>query len=101
MISIYDAVKERENQIAVFQAQCSGLQAEVDALRVAARILEGSNSGPVEAPRPMAVQSVQPVQHVQPVQPVQQVQQVQPVQSVQSVQPATATLGMEKKRVWP
>jgi hypothetical protein len=95
MISIYDAVKERENQIAVFQAQISGLQAEVDALRVAARILEGSNSGPVEAPRPIAVQPVQPVQHVQPV------QQVQPAQPVQSVQPVSATLGMEKKRVWP
>ena len=41
MNNIYDAIKEKENQIAIFQAQISGLNAEIEALRVAARILEG------------------------------------------------------------
>ncbi len=58
MNNIYDAIKEKENQIAIFQAQISGLQAEIEALRVAARILEGG-SVPVgtDANRPVAVQS--------------------------------------------
>jgi hypothetical protein len=56
MTNIYDAIKEKENQIAIFQAQISGLQAEIEALRVAARILEGGNVG-AEAARPVAVQS--------------------------------------------
>jgi hypothetical protein len=56
MNNIYDAIKEKENQIAIFQAQISGLQAEIEALRVAARILEGG-SGMTEAARPVAVQS--------------------------------------------
>jgi len=54
MTNIYDAIKEKENQIAIFQAQISGLQAEIEALRVAARILEGG-SGISEAARPVAV----------------------------------------------
>jgi len=56
MTNIYDAIKEKENQIAIFQAQISGLQAEIEALRVAARILEG---GPAisDAGRPVAVQT--------------------------------------------
>ena len=33
MTNIYDAIKEKENQIAIFQAQISGLQAEIEALR--------------------------------------------------------------------
>ena len=45
MTNIYDAIKEKENQIAIFQAQISGLQAEIEALRVAARILEGGAAG--------------------------------------------------------
>jgi hypothetical protein len=57
MTNIYDAIKEKENQIAIFQAQISGLQAEIDALRVAARILEGGGPGPVETARPVAVQA--------------------------------------------
>ena len=57
MTNIYDAIKEKENQIAIFQAQISGLQAEIEALRVAARILEGGAAGNVEAARPVAVQS--------------------------------------------
>ena len=57
MTNIYDAIKEKENQIAIFQAQISGLQAEIEALRVAARILEGG-SNPGEAPRPVPVQPV-------------------------------------------
>jgi hypothetical protein len=55
MTNIYDAIKEKENQIAIFQAQISGLQAEIEALRVAARILEGGGSA--EAARPVAVQT--------------------------------------------
>ncbi|HLW54633.1 MAG TPA: hypothetical protein VKW06_17485 [Candidatus Angelobacter sp.] len=55
MTNIYDAIKEKENQIAIFQAQISGLQAEIEALRVAARILEGGNAA--EAARPVAVQT--------------------------------------------
>lgn len=60
MTNIYDAIKEKENQIAIYQAQISGLQAEIEALRVAARILEGGGgaaSSP-EAARPVAVQTV-------------------------------------------
>jgi hypothetical protein len=56
MTNIYDAIKEKENQIAIFQAQISGLQAEIEALRVAARILEGGGN-PAEAARPVAVQA--------------------------------------------
>jgi hypothetical protein len=55
MTNIYDAIKEKENQIAIFQAQISGLQAEIEALRVAARILE--SGGSAEAARPVAVQT--------------------------------------------
>jgi hypothetical protein len=58
MNNIYDAIKEKENQIAIFQAQISGLQAEIEALRVAARILEGGSAGTTETARPVAVQSV-------------------------------------------
>ncbi len=58
MNNIYDAIKEKENQIAIFQAQISGLNAEIEALRVAARILEGgSAAGISEAARPVAVQT--------------------------------------------
>lgn len=58
MNNIYDAIKEKENQIAIFQAQISGLNAEIEALRVAARILEGgSTAGVPEAARPVAVQT--------------------------------------------
>jgi hypothetical protein len=58
MNNIYDAIKEKENQIAIFQAQISGLNAEIEALRVAARILEGSGAPVVsEAARPVAVQT--------------------------------------------
>jgi hypothetical protein len=58
MNNIYDAIKEKENQIAIFQAQISGLNAEIEALRVAARILEGgSGAGVSDAARPVAVQT--------------------------------------------
>jgi hypothetical protein len=74
MTNIYDAIKEKENQIAIFQAQVSGLQAEIEALRIAARILEGGNVGPSmatsEVARPVAV-------------------------------PSAAAIGADKKRVWP
>jgi hypothetical protein len=58
MNNIYDAIKEKENQIAIFQAQISGLQAEIEALRVAVRILEGGAPGAPEAGRPVAVQTI-------------------------------------------
>ena len=51
MTNIYDAIKEKENQIAIFQAQISGLQAEIEALRVAARILEGGSVSTPDAAR--------------------------------------------------
>jgi hypothetical protein len=61
MTNIYDAIKEKENQIAIYQAQISGLQAEIEALRVAARILEGGTAaaagGTPEVARPVAVQT--------------------------------------------
>jgi len=55
MTSIYDVIKEKENQIAILQTQISGLQAEIEALRVAARILEGGIGA--ETARPVAVQT--------------------------------------------
>jgi hypothetical protein len=55
MTNIYDVIKEKENQVAIFQAQISGLQAEIEALRVASRILEGG--GGLETARPVAVQT--------------------------------------------
>jgi len=55
MTNIYDVIKEKENQIAIFQAQISGLQAEIEALRVAARIIEGGNG--LETARPVAMQA--------------------------------------------
>jgi len=55
MTNIYDAIREKENQIAIFQAQLSGLQAEIEALRVASRILEGGSG--IETARPAAVQT--------------------------------------------
>ncbi len=59
MTNIYDAIKEKENQIAIYQAQISGLQAEIEALRVAARILEGGGTpASTDAARPVAVQTV-------------------------------------------
>jgi len=57
MTNIYDAIKEKENQIAIFQAQISGLNAEIEALRVAARILEGGSVEASGSGRPVAVQS--------------------------------------------
>lgn len=55
MTNIYDAIKEKENQVAIFQTQISGLQAEIEALRVAARILEGGSGA--QTARPVAVQT--------------------------------------------
>ena len=56
MNNIYDAIKDKENQIAILQAQIAGLQAEIEALKVAARILEGGSAAP-EVARPVAVQA--------------------------------------------
>jgi len=80
MNTIFEAIKERENQIALYQAQISGLQTEIEALRIAARIMENTNNGQLEAPRPVPVQVAQPAQ---------------------ATQPAPTPIGMEKKRVWP
>ena len=55
MANLYALIKEKENQLAIFQAELSGLQAEVAALRVAARIIEGGIG--IEAARPAAVQT--------------------------------------------
>lgn len=55
MTNIYDAIKEKENQVAIFQTQISSLQAEIEALRVAARILEGVSG--TETGRPVVVQT--------------------------------------------
>jgi hypothetical protein len=40
MTSIYDMIKKKENEIAVLQEEVSGLQAEIEALHVAAGMLE-------------------------------------------------------------
>ena len=53
MTNIQDLIKEKENQVSIFQAEISGLQAEVEALRVAARIMAGGLG--VETNRPVAV----------------------------------------------
>jgi hypothetical protein len=58
MTNIYDAIKEKEQQIAIFQNQISSLQAEIEALRVAARILEGGSIS--HTARPVAVQTPVP-----------------------------------------
>ena len=55
MTNIQDLIKEKENQVSIFQAEISGLQAEVEALRVAARIMAGGLG--VETARPVAVQT--------------------------------------------
>ena len=55
MSNISDMIKEKENQMGIFQAEISGLQAEVEALRVAARIMAGGIG--VEPPRPVPVQT--------------------------------------------
>lgn len=55
MMNIYDAIKDKETLITTLQAQISGLQAEIEALRVAVRILEGGSVA--EMARPVAVQT--------------------------------------------
>ena len=40
MINIHDAIKARENQITSLQMQISVVQKEIEALRIAVRILE-------------------------------------------------------------
>ena len=55
MANIYALIKEKESQLAIFQAELSGLQAEIAALRVAARIIEGGIG--VETARPVAAQT--------------------------------------------
>jgi len=54
MTNIWDTIKEKENQLAIFQAHISGLQAEIEALRVAARIMEGGIGA--QTARPVAAQ---------------------------------------------
>ena len=58
MTNIWDMIKEKENQMAIFQAEIAGLQAEIEALRLAARIMAGGMGGetgrPVPAQTPVA-----------------------------------------------
>jgi len=55
MANIWDMIKEKENQMAIFQAEIAGLQAEIEALRLAARIMAGGLG--VEPVRPAAAQT--------------------------------------------
>jgi len=43
MINIHDAIKDRENQVSSLQVRISVIQKEIEALRIAVRILEGDN----------------------------------------------------------
>jgi hypothetical protein len=54
-MNIRDMIKEKENQMAIFQAEISSLQAEIEALRLAARIMAGGLGG--ETVRPVAAQT--------------------------------------------
>jgi hypothetical protein len=54
MTNIWDTIKEKENQLAIFQGQISSLQAEIEALRLAARIMEGGMGA--QTARPAATQ---------------------------------------------
>ena len=56
MIDIHDAIKERENQVSILHAQISVVQSEIEALRIAARILEGG-SLPSSVAIPASVQA--------------------------------------------
>jgi hypothetical protein len=53
MTNIWDIINEKEKQMAIFQAEITSLKAEIEALRVAARIMEGGIGA--EAARPVAV----------------------------------------------
>ena len=55
MANVYDSITEKENQIAMFQAEICGLQAEIEALRLALRLL-AVGSG-VETARQVVVQT--------------------------------------------
>jgi hypothetical protein len=57
MIDIHDAIKDRENQVSILQAQISVVHSEIEALRIAARILEGG-SLPSSVAVPAAVQAM-------------------------------------------
>jgi len=58
MTSIQDLINEKENQLAIFQNEISGLQAEIEALRIAVQIIERGQgvetAGPVAVPTPVA-----------------------------------------------
>jgi hypothetical protein len=55
MANIRDMIKEKEDQITVFEAEISGLRAEIEALRLAAGIMAGRFGA--EAARPVAAQT--------------------------------------------
>ena len=75
MINIHDAIKDRENHVSSLQVRISVIQKEIEALRIAIRILEGGSIAVAE-----------PV----PATPAH----------VSALTPASS-LGAEKSRVWP
>jgi hypothetical protein len=54
-MTIQDLINDKENQLAIFQDQISGLQAEIEALRIAVQIIERGHG--VETAGPVAVQT--------------------------------------------
>ena len=77
MINIHDAIRERENQVSSLQVRISVIQKEIEALRIAIRILEGDS-----------VAAAEPV----PATPLH-------VSALASA--SSSSLGAEKSRVWP
>ena len=72
MINIHDAIRERENQVSSLQVKISVIQKEIEALRIAVRILEGDSVAAAE-----------------------------PVPAHVSALAGASSLGAEKSRVWP
>ena len=85
MINIHDALKARENQISSLQMQISVVQKEIEALRIAVRILERDS---VVASETISATSV-------PVTPTPA--GAVPVSTLAAASPG----GTEKPSVWP
>jgi len=66
MTDLYDTIREKENQIVRFQTRISELQPEIEALRVAAQILEKGGGAPPEIHPPAAVMPVRTEKNKQP-----------------------------------
>ena len=75
MINIHDAIRDRENQVSSLQVRISVIQKEIEALRIAIRILEGDS---VAAAEPVPA-----------------------IPSHVSALAGNSSLGAEKSRVWP